>query len=175
MGGLIALHTAHASQDNWSGLVLSGPGLVFDPAVDTPLNRFLARVLSSIVPKLEVQALNTATLCTDTAVVRQYERDPLVYHGSLRVSFGAQTIKAVEEVHGWAKDLTLPLLIVHGEKDILCNPEGSRWLMGAVGSEDKTLTLYPGLFHEIFMEAQGPSIAAEVAAWMKGRTGGGAK
>jgi acylglycerol lipase len=174
MGGLIALHTAHASQALWSGLILSGPGLVFDPAVDTPVNRFLARALASLLPKLEVQTLNTATLCTDPVVVRQYERDPLVYHGALRVRMGNETIKAVEEVRTWAGELTLPLLIVHGEKDVLCNPAGSTWLVGAIGSADKTLKVYPGLYHEIFMEAQGPSIVREVAEWMGQHLGGAA-
>ena len=43
---------------------------------------------------------------------------------------------------------------MHGEKDKLTNPEGSKLVDKLAGSTDKTLTIYPGLFHEIFNEPE---------------------
>jgi alpha-beta hydrolase superfamily lysophospholipase len=167
MGGLIALHVANASQDLWQGLILSGPGLVFDPKVDNAVNRCLASSLSAILPKLPVQKLDVETLCTDPVVVRAYTRDPLVYHGPLRVRFGHEMMKAVKEVHAWAGDLSLPLLVVHGANDILCNPKGSEWLMSAaVKCTDKTLKMYPGLKHEILNEPNADEIMSDITSWI---------
>lgn len=176
MGGLVALHAAHqgAARGLFTGLVLSGPGLVFDKSVDNPLNRFLARSLSCLLPKLEVQPLDTRMLNTDPAVVAQYERDPLNCHVALRVRLGYEVMNGVAAAREWAPALTLPLLIVHGEADALCNISGSRWLMGAVGCADKRLIAYPGLKHEIFLEPTGPTVCADVADWIRAHADGGA-
>ena len=48
----------------------------------------------------------------------------------------------------------LPLLIMHGDADRLAAPEGSRALYDAVMSEDKTLKLYPGFYHELYNEPE---------------------
>ena len=67
----------------------------------------------------------------------------------------------------------VPLLILHGEEDVLCNIAGSRKLLAALGGEgakDKTLLPFPGLKHEILTEG-GPRGAPEVLralqAWLE--------
>lgn len=45
-------------------MILSGPPLVIDPAIDTPLNRFAGGLLSNWLPKAPVQALDTIKLCS---------------------------------------------------------------------------------------------------------------
>ena len=53
MGGLIALlATMRATPGTFRGVVLSAPAISMDPKLDTPLNRFLARTLSNILPKV---------------------------------------------------------------------------------------------------------------------------
>lgn len=84
MGGLIALLAAQSSPGLFTGMVLSAPCLEVDPNIKTPLNVFLARSLSSWLPKLPVQPLTLSQLSTDPEAVRQYTRDPLIYHGPLR-------------------------------------------------------------------------------------------
>jgi acylglycerol lipase len=177
MGGLMALHVAHASaRGAWAGVVLSGPALVIDPAVDTPLNRFGARALSGLLPKLEFQPIDTSTLCSDAGQVRAYERDPAVYHGKIRIRLGYEVMNAIDRVKTWAADLSAPLFIVHGADDVLCGKAGSEWLMGAAtGVPDKALRLYPGLKHEIFNEPAGPDVIRDVVAWLEAHLGGGAR
>jgi acylglycerol lipase len=54
MGGLVALHVARRPEiaAKLQGLIISGPALIFDPEIDSPVNRFLAQALSNIVPKV---------------------------------------------------------------------------------------------------------------------------
>ncbi len=172
MGGLMALHVAHAAAGAFAGAVISGPALVVDPSVDNALNRFLASSLSSVLPKLEVQALDAAALSTDAAVVAQYARDPLVYHGAMRVRVGYEMMQAMAAVRAWAGELSLPLLVLHGEADALCRVEGSRWLMTALTAcPDKTLRTFPRLFHEIFNEREGGDIVRGAGEWMLAHAG----
>ena len=43
--------------------------------------------------------------------------------------------------------LRLPLLVMHGGKDVLAEPDGSRLVDRLAGSSDKTLIIYDELFH----------------------------
>jgi acylglycerol lipase len=173
MGGLIALTVAHKSPELWTGLCLSAPALIVDPNLDTALNRFLVRAISSILPKMEVQKLNVKNLNSDPQAVAQYERDPSMYHGAIRVRVGFEMMRAMEAAFTWAPELKVPLLICHGDADTTCSILGSRKLMEeATGISDKTLKEYPGLFHEIFNEVPaGPGIVKEVAQWIADHIG----
>jgi alpha-beta hydrolase superfamily lysophospholipase len=48
-------------------------------------------------------------------------------------------------------------------------PSGSSAMSTRVGSDDVTLRLYPGLYHEIFNEPEREQVYAELAAWMQAR------
>ena len=58
---------------------------------------------------------------------------------------------------------------MHGEKDKLTNPEGSKLVHELAGSTDKTLTIYPGLFHEIFNEPEQDQVLSDVTTWLAAR------
>ena len=153
MGGLMALHTTRAAPEGFfQGLILSAPALVGDPATDTPLNRFLARVLSNTFPKLEVAKLPLTHLCTDEHVVAQYKQDPLVFHGALRARVGAELIRAMPLASALSGELSTPLLLVHGEEDKLVDIKGSHSLLRTYGHKDKELKTFPGLMHELHNE-----------------------
>jgi len=149
----MALHTARAAPEGFfEGLILSAPALVGDPATDTAFNRFMAGLLSNTFPKLEVAKLPLTHLCTDSSVVSQYVRDPLVFHGALRARVGAELIRAMPEAVSLSRFLSLPLLVVHGEEDKLCDISGSKSLMGVYGHQDKELKTFPSLMHELHNE-----------------------
>lgn len=170
MGGLVSLHTVHTAPSLFQGFILSGPALLLDPKVDTTMNRFLVGALTGLLPKLGVQQLDSKTIAFDKAVVAQYERDPLVYHGKVSMRVGSEMMYAMDSVPTWIGKIMLPLLVVHGGNDVLCNPKGSEMLMEkAVSIKDKTLNIYPGLYHEIFNEAKGPEIVEDIVQWITKR------
>ena len=55
---------------------------------------------------------------------------------------------------------------MHGEQDKLTNPEGSKLVDKLAGSADKTLTIYPGLFHEIFNEPEQDQVLSDATTWL---------
>ena len=89
--------------------------------------------------------------------------------------FVAELFKAMNRVQAEAGSITLPLLIMHGECDSMTAPDGSRFLHDAVSSTDKTLKLYPELFHEIFNEPEREQIIAELLTWCDQRVGSGSR
>ena len=96
--------------------------------------------------------VDPATVSRDPAEVEAYRTDPLVHHGKLPVRTVAEIAAATEAFPEQVGSLTLPLLLVHGSEDRLVSVQGSRMVYERASSEDKTLEIYDGLFHEVLNE-----------------------
>jgi alpha-beta hydrolase superfamily lysophospholipase len=66
-----------------------------------------------------------------------------------------------------AADIGLPVILMHGQDDALTSPAGSREMFENAGSEDKTLKIYPGLYHEIFNEPEQDQVMADMSDWLE--------
>jgi pimeloyl-ACP methyl ester carboxylesterase len=68
-----------------------------------------------------------------------------------------------------AGTLRRPLLVLHGGADPVAAPGGARLIHGQAGSADEALTIYDGLFHEIFNEPEHDAVLADVIGWLRAR------
>jgi alpha-beta hydrolase superfamily lysophospholipase len=170
LGGTIALRYALAHQEKLDGLILSGPvaAIELPPA---PL-RVAARALSATVPGVGVLAVDPAVVSRDPAEVEAYRTDPLVHHGKLPVRTVAEIAAATEAFPEQVGSLTLPLLLVHGSEDRLAPVQGSRMVYERASSQDKTLEIYDGFFHEVLNEPleDRERVLADIVAWLHART-----
>jgi len=165
LGGLIALdYLVTKGESGLTGLVLSAPAV--DPSVGNPVQKLLAGLLSRLTPNLGVLQLDSTAVSRDEAEVRKYVEDPHVYNGKVRARTGAESLLSTRRVIAGLPRLHLPVLVMHGTKDRLVSPAGSKLIAERVGSVDKTLTLYDGLFHEIFNEPERDQVLDEVVAWL---------
>ena len=48
----------------------------------------------------------------------------------------------------------------------MASAEGSRFLYEEVSSADKTLKIYPGLYHEIFNEPERLQVFSDMEVWL---------
>ena len=166
-GGLVALdYLVSRGQPGLTGLVLSGA--LVDPEAGNAVQRTLAGLLSSLVPNLGVVPLDPTTVRRDPAEVKMYVEDPLNYHGKVRARSGAEIISAVKRVVAGLPSLTLPVLVMHGGSDKLVPPSASKLVAERIGSTDKRLTMYDGLYHEIFNELvpERDQVLGDVVAWL---------
>ena len=169
MGGAIALSYALDHQETLDGLILSGPALA--PGADLPpLMIRLAPILSRLAPWLPAAALEASAVSRDPQVVAAYENDPLVYHGKVPAGIGGALIAEMKSFPERLPSLTIPVLILHGDADVLANPEGSRMAARLAGGDDVTLKIYPGLFHEILNEPEQDAVIKEVTDWIVGHS-----
>ena len=65
-----------------------------------------------------------------------------------------------------AGHISLPMLLLHGGKDSLAAAEGSKFLDSHISSSDKTLIIYPELFHEIFNEPEKDQVLNDMTGWL---------
>ena len=164
LGGLISSLYLSRYQEGVTGVVLSG-ALIRTPDHPGNVQRALISLLARFVPRLGLIKLDAAGVSRDSAVVRQYENDPLVFHGRMTVGQLHEMFDAMDRVVEQGRSISLPILVLHGESDHMTDPAGSRQLFDLVASSDKTLTIYPRLYHEIFNEPENPAVYADVLDW----------
>jgi acylglycerol lipase len=165
VGALIATLYLLGHDADLSGVVFSGP-CVQVPANIPGTTVFLAKVLSRIVPKLGISAVDASGISRDPAQVQAYIDDPLVYNGKTTARLACEMLKAMARVPIEAGNITLPALIVQGGEDRVVDPCGAQMLHSTLGSPDKTLTIYDGLYHEIHNEPEHPQVLADISAWL---------
>jgi alpha-beta hydrolase superfamily lysophospholipase len=167
MGGCISLQYTLAHQEEIDGLVLSGPMAAL--AAASPATLLGARVLSTIAPTLGVYDVEIEAVSRDPAVVEAYASDPLVHHGKIPARTVAELSAAIGRFPDRVATLTLPMLVMHGTADRILPLEGARMVATGASSDDVTLTLYEGLYHEILNEPEQGEVLDEIVAWLEER------
>ncbi|MGA1080804.1 MAG: serine aminopeptidase domain-containing protein, partial [Steroidobacteraceae bacterium] len=150
-----------------AGLVLSAPAL--DPGEAAPAWRVqLGRLLAKVAPGVGMLTLPAEALSRDPAVVQAYERDPLVYRGSIPVRTLMEMLVAMQQVVEAAPALQVPVLIQHGTADRLVSLPAVEGIYQRLGEPARrTLITYPGLYHEIYNEPERVQVVADLLAWLK--------
>lgn len=168
MGGTIATAYSIRNQHDLAGLIVSGVGVKPGSSLSSAIIP-LARILSLLLPRLGIMVLDASAISQDKAVVDAYVNDPLVYRGKITCRFGAEMLATLRKLPSEMPEINLPILIMHGTADRLCNLEGSRILYERADSRDKTLKLYEGFYHEIFNEPGHKQVLADMEAWLAAR------
>ncbi len=165
MGGLIGAYYLLKHQGEFAGAALSGAALqASDPP--SPVMLWIARLLSRVWPTVGLLALDATQISRDAAVVRRYRDDPLVHNGKVSARLVTELFTMMDTVAAQREHITLPLLVMHGAADAMTAPEGSEVFHQAIASEDKSLRIYPELYHEIFNEPERETVLEELSSWI---------
>jgi alpha-beta hydrolase superfamily lysophospholipase len=164
MGGLLATGYTLRHQDSIEGLILSAPVAALESA--SAATRVISSLLSRVTPRLGVFGVDPSAISRDPDVVRDYEDDPLVFHGKLPVRTVAELAAEVASLPERVPSITLPVLLMYGTADTLAVPAGSVMLSERISSDDLTVTPYEGLRHEILNEPERDQVIAEIVAWL---------
>ncbi len=165
MGALVVLDYLLNDPNGIRGAIISAPPL--EPAgVAKPLLVLLSRVLSRVAPRFPMRlGLDVSALSRDEAVVRAYVEDPLV-HGRFTPRWGAESLDTLAKVKTRAGDVSVPILFIHGEADRLNLPEGSRSFFERIAFPDKTLHLYPDMYHELHNDIGHEAVIGDLERWL---------
>lgn len=128
MGSLIAALAVIREPATFDALVLSGTALDVGGDIPGPVVSVLkalgkARPTARLSPPIELSAI-----CSDPAVQRAYDEDPLVDRGRARLGTVLAILSAGERIREGAAGITVPTLLVHGAEDELTKPSGAEWL-----------------------------------------------
>jgi len=166
LGGLITSTYLLDHQDKFKGAVISAPAVKVGDSISS-VTITMGKILSRIAPKMGLIALDVNGVSRDPEVVEAYINDPLVFHGKTPARLAAELLSAMVRITAEAGKITLPIIIVQGAEDILVDPSGAQMLYDKTSSEDKTLKIYDGLYHEVFNEPEREVVLTDVENWLE--------
>lgn len=164
MGGLITACYGVKYGHKLAGQVLSGALVIELPSM-AELKKMDFDALRGVKSPNSLARL----VCSDDAVVNDYEKDPLVLKEMELKLLGEIGIRGPAWLGGNIKDYTCPCLILHGGADQIVIPEAAKWFYEHIASQDKQLKFYEGLFHEILNEKERDTVIEDIHGWVENR------
>jgi acylglycerol lipase len=168
LGGLISLKYVLRRPAAFGALAVSSPFLL--PAMPVPwLKETLANAASHLAPTLLLDSgLDPRGISHDPAIVEAYIADPLVFK-TVNTRWFFEVRKAQDEVLERAGEIVLPTLFLLGGADPIAQPERGREVFERLGSVEKRLQVYEGLFHEVFNEVERARVLGDLLEWLGAR------
>lgn len=168
MGGGIAAYYAIDRQPDLSGVILSAASVKINEDL-SPLLQKVSGFMSAIAPKLPTIKLDSQMISRDPQVVKDYDSDPLNYRGGILARTASELLKTTGIISEKVLDFSLPVLIIHGGSDQLTYPAGSEEFHDKISVKDKTLKIYPDLYHEILNEPERDEVIDDICSWIEAR------
>lgn len=170
MGGQFVLNRALNDPAGIDAVIVTSPWLrLAFPA--PPFKVLLGRALHSILPAVTLPSgLELKGLSRDADVVAAYAADPLV-HDRISFRLGIDLLDGGEGALAQAGGFRLPLLLMHGSADRITDSSATQRFHDAAASPDKTLRLWPGLFHETHNELNWEDVVAVSTGWARAHAG----
>ncbi len=166
-GAIVTLYTLDKKPDV-KGLILSAPAL--KPGAE--INKMLiaaTTILATVAPTLAVMKLDPKFFSRDPKTQEAMERDPLITKGKGPARTAKELLNALARIQENQSQLSVSFLALHGTEDKLTNPEGSKELHEKAASKDKTVNIYPGIYHDLLHEPEKEKISLDILEWLKAR------
>ena len=167
LGGLVCTYYAIAHPEMIRCLVLSSPlwGLnVPVPAWKHAVACSLSTVWPSFAMRRPVHA--GEVLSHDPQVKTSYLNDPLV-HFTVSCRFYTEMRARLEQLPRVLPQFTVPVLVLQAGEDRIASADATRQLFSLVGSAQKRLIVYDGLYHEILNEVEKERAIQDLVTWVR--------
>ncbi|CAA6665342.1 unnamed protein product [Spirodela intermedia] len=152
MGGAVALKVHLKQGLPWDGAVLVAPmcKIAEDMIPPWPLVTILI-TMAKMFPrqKLVPQKDLAEVAFKDLKKRDQTSFNVIAYKDKPRLRTAVELLRTTQEIESRLEEVSLPLLILHGEADIVTDPSVSKALYEKARSPDKHLQLYKDAYHAL--------------------------
>ena len=167
LGGLVTAASVAGEPNNVAGVVLSAPGLLLEAPAHL---KVIANIFAVLAPGMRVAAAGEPSgISRIEEEVEAYKHDPMISGLGIPAKLGATAVAVAEKAWTQYPRWTSPVLVMHGEKDTLTNPEGSKRFIATIAAKDKRLELYPEGRHEILNDLDRDAAWGVVSSWLSER------
>ncbi|XP_035833752.1 caffeoylshikimate esterase-like isoform X4 [Helianthus annuus] len=97
-----------------------------------------------LVHKKDVHFWHGAVLVAPMCKIRG---NKLIYQEKPRLKTALELLRTSMSLEHTLSEVTIPFFVLHGEADTVTDPEVSKALYAQASSKDKTIKLYPGMWH----------------------------
>jgi lysophospholipase len=170
MGAVVGLEYVLSQPRAVRALALTSPFLGLKLRV-AAWKRGTAMLASLLRPTLAIpNGIDASAVSHDPAVRTAYATDPLITHQATARWF-TEVLATHADLRERAGRIRTPILIMQAGDDRIVDPAATALLFARLGSRDKTLHDYPGLFHELFNEgaADRQRVLHDLTSWLATR------
>ncbi|CAG7905147.1 unnamed protein product [Brassica rapa] len=177
MGGAVALLLHKKDPSFWNGALLVAPMCkISEKAKPHPVVINLLTRVEEIIPKWKIVPTKDVIDAAFKDPVKREEirNNKLIYQDKPRLKTALEMLRTSMNLEDSLHEITLPFIVLHGEADILTDPEISKALFEKASSRDKTIKLYPGMWHGLTSgepDANVDLVFADIITWLDDRTG----
>jgi alpha-beta hydrolase superfamily lysophospholipase len=122
--------------------------------------------VSYVAPRVPILKLKNEDFTRDPEALEALKNDPLTAGEVQPAKTVAALVRADERLEKEFPLITLPVFILHGTADKATVPSGSQFFYDTAGSQDKTLKLYEGHFHDLLNDICKEEVMADITAWI---------
>lgn len=165
-GGVLSSIYTLEHQDKLNGFICESF------AFQVPAPDFVLAVLkgiSHIAPHAHVLKLKNEDFSRDVSVVEAMNNDPLIAHEVQPTKTVQQLVLADERLKEEMNTIKLSLLILHGTMDKATKPSGSQYFYDNAASQDKTIKLYEGHYHDLLNDLDKEIVMTDILQWLNSR------
>jgi len=165
LGGNLVLNHALRRKPAITGIIATSPAIRLEAPL--PASQVaLAKVMNKVRPGLQMaNGLALEGLARDPDVIRAYTSDPLV-HNKISVRLALGMFEAGEWALAHAAEFPLPLLLVHGTKDMITSAKASQEFATKMPAGRCTLKLWEGFYHETHNEPEKAEVLRFMIDWL---------
>ena len=181
LGGAIALYITLRQKGAWDGLILNGAmcGISQKFKPPWPLEHLLFTV-AWLVPTWRV--VPTRGSLPMVSFKEEWKRklalsSPRRPVARPRAATALELLRVSRDLQGRFEEVEVPMLICHGGDDVVCDPACVEELYKRAASKDKTLSIYPGMWHQLIGESEEnvELVFGEMVEWLRERASSAAK
>ena len=99
-----------------------------------------------------IDCIDVNQITRDKEFVEKAKHDPLRWHGGSKARTGWLLLETCEMAQNNLSNITIPLLVLQGEKDRLVVPAGAKMMYENASSSDKEYKEYPDALHQLLVE-----------------------
>ncbi|KAM7504435.1 hypothetical protein LguiB_003339 [Lonicera macranthoides] len=175
LGGAIALLITFRRPGSYQGVILNGAmcGISDKFKPPWPLEHFLS-IVAALVPTWRV--VPTRGSIPDASFKMEWKRNlalasPKRTVARPRAATAQELLRICREVQGRFHEVEVPLLISHGAEDVVCDPACAEELYRRAASKDKTIKMYPGMWHQMVGESNEDTelVFGDMVEWLRTR------
>ncbi|KDP28165.1 hypothetical protein JCGZ_13936 [Jatropha curcas] len=176
MGGAVSLLLHKKEPSFYHGAVLVAPMCkISEKLKPHPVVVNILTSFEEIIPKWKIVPTKDVidSAFKDPIKREEIRNNKLIYQDKPRLKTALEMLRTSMNLEKTLNQVTLPFLVLHGDADIVTDPEISKALYEQASSKDKTMKLYPRMWHGLTAGETHENVSivfADIIGWLDKHT-----
>lgn len=165
LGALIGINFLLIHSTSVAGMVTLSAAVI--PTLRIPQwKRKLATRIAGFYPKFSISAdVKFEDLTSDPEQLELLRNDPF-FHRRITVGAGLEIERNLELVMAMPHRIHMPMLMLAGGEDCVCDPDGTKQFAMRLSSADRRYHIYPEMRHDLLHDTGRGEVLEDVVGWI---------